>query len=200
MRCTRSAPLPRKQPGAAKVRRRARAGIGTAVGLAVLPFAVGGITGWSPVCTALGLVVGYPALVLSGELCLERRRARHSLSRITARTLTGVRSVDLNSITSVRLWTTQSYGDMRRALLVRDVHGVQLGVTSAAGRRMVRRAIKRQVADESRPLPRVSRAARAYLGSGRPGCLAAHTVLVFLAEVVGTALYPCLLFWAGDVG
>jgi hypothetical protein len=103
----------------------------------MLPFAAGGLVAEAAV--ALGLLTCPLAFLLLGELCEERPPARHSATRMTARTLTGVRSVDLNHIASVRLLTTFSYGGTYRALVVRDGHGVRLGVTSA-GRRALNKA------------------------------------------------------------
>jgi hypothetical protein len=103
---------------------------------------------------ALGLLTCPLAFLLLSELCEERPPARHSATRMTARTLTGVRSVDLNHITSVRLLTTFSYGTVYRALLVRYTQGVQLGVTSTAGRRALRRALERQPRVCMEPRPR----------------------------------------------
>lgn len=196
----RPTPLPRELPGVGTIRRRARVGASLPPALLLLPFAVGALPGARPVGTVLGLVAGPLGFLLSGELCEARPPARHSFTRMSARTLTGMRSIDLNRITSVQLLTTFSYGSTYRALLVRDVHGVRLGVTSAAGRRALRKALERQAADGTRPGPRVSRAARVCLGSGRPGHLAIHTVLVFLAQVGALCAYVVAVLEAGVVG
>jgi len=95
---------------------------------------------------------------------------------VSARTLTGVRSVDLDHLT-----------------------GVRLGVTSTAGRRVLRRAIKRQTADGTGRSPRVSRAASAHLGNESRRQLFVHTVLVFLAEAGFVAVHMSALFALGDV-
>lgn len=158
--------------------------------LFVLPFAIAGLPQARPaVVVALGLVAGPLGLLLLGELGQERPPTRHSTTRITARTLTGVRSVDLNHLSSVRLLTTFSYGSTYRTLLVRDVHGVRLGVTSAAGRRALRKALARRTDDPTRRRPQVSRAARAYLRADRPGHLALHTTLMFLTQVGAICAY-----------
>lgn len=94
---TRPAPLPRELPDVGTVRRRAHAGAGLAVGLLALPFAAGVL---AEAATALGLLTCPLAFLMFGELCAERPPVRHSATRMTARTLTGVRSVDLNHITS----------------------------------------------------------------------------------------------------
>ncbi|MFF7135553.1 MULTISPECIES: hypothetical protein [unclassified Streptomyces] len=140
------------------------------------------------------------AFLLFVELCTERGPTRCSSARMTARTLTGMRAVDLSHITSVRLQTTFSYGTVHRALLVRDAHGVRLGVTSAAGRRTLRRALERQSGVVMGSRPRVSRAARACLGIGRPGHLVVHTVLVFLAQVGLVCAYVVALLEIGRIG
>ncbi|MGW3413128.1 hypothetical protein [Streptomyces sp. NPDC000888] len=100
-----------------------------------------------------------------------------------------MRSVDLNHLTSVRLLTTFSYGRTYRTLLVRDIHGVRLGVTSASGRRALRKALGSRAGDPTRRRPQVSRAARACLGADRPGRLVLHTRLVFLAQVGAICAY-----------
>ncbi|WP_216825624.1 hypothetical protein [Streptomyces sp. P3] len=193
----RPAPLPRELPDAGTARRRARAGTGLVVALLVLPFAVGGMVRSG---AAVGLVTGPVAFLLWVELCAERAPTRCSSARMTARTLTGIRSVDLRRIASVRLRTTFSYGTVHRALLVRDAHGVRLGVTSTAGRRALRRALERQPGVVMGRRPRVSRAARVCLGTGRPGQLAVHTVLVFLAQVGLVCAYVVALVEAGGIG
>ncbi|MEV1084086.1 hypothetical protein AB0I98_38755 [Streptomyces sp. NPDC050211] len=190
-------PLPRKVPGAVAALRRARAGTGMLLVLLALPFAIGGLTGARPAAMALGLVAGPLALLLFGELCEERPPTRHSATAMAARTLTGMRSVDLNHITSVRLLTTFSYGGTYRTLVVRDAHGVRLGVTSAAGRRALNKALERQTRDQTRRRPRVSRAASCCLGTGRPGHLAPHITLVFLAQVGTICAYVVAVLEVG---
>ncbi|MEU6908968.1 hypothetical protein ACWDZW_02905 [Streptomyces coeruleorubidus] len=146
---------------------------------AALPFALGALSGGSFPVMAPALVTGVIALVFLPDLCQEDPPARHSRTRSTARTLTGRRSVDLTRVTSVRLWTTFSPGGVQqRVLLVRDVHGVRLGITSAAGRRALRTALARQQDRRAR----VSRPARACLGDGPGWWLVWHTVTMFLSE------------------
>ncbi|WP_234020350.1 HAD family hydrolase [Streptomyces pristinaespiralis] len=110
---------------------------------------------------------------------------------MTAHTLTGERSVDLDRITTVRLLTTFSYGSAYRTLLVRDAHGVRLGITTERSRRKLRRAIEKADANDARgaPGPRVSRAARAHLGLPPRRGLVVHTVLAFLLLTVSSSLY-----------
>ncbi|MFG2523503.1 hypothetical protein [Streptomyces sp. NPDC048527] len=194
---TRPAPLPRELPDVGTVRRRARAGASLAVGLLVLPFSAGVLAEGA---TTLGLLTCPLAFLLFSALCEESPPARHSATRMTARTLTGVRSVDLNHITSIRLLTTFSYGSTYRTIVVRDGHGVRLGVTSAAGRRALNKALERQTVDSTLRRPRVSRAARACLGTGRPSHLAVHTVLVFLAQVEVICAYLVALLKVGGIG
>ncbi|GAA2943332.1 MULTISPECIES: hypothetical protein [Streptomyces] len=106
-----------------------------------LPVALVAITRGSALVTPRALGAGLATLVLLPDLCQERSPACHSRTRSTARTLTGPRSVDLTWIVSVRVWTTFSPGGVQqRVLLVRDVHGVRLGLTTAAGRRALRAA------------------------------------------------------------
>ncbi|MEU2746936.1 hypothetical protein ABZ613_11670 [Streptomyces collinus] len=154
--------------------------------MAALPLALGALSGGSLPVTAPALVAGSTALVFLPDLCQERPPARHSRTRSTARTLTGRRSVDLTRLASVRLWTTFSPGGVQqRALLVRDVYGVRLGITSAAGRRALRTALARQQGRRAR----VSPAARACLGDGPGWWLVRHTVMMFLSQVVAACLY-----------
>ncbi|MFD0031028.1 hypothetical protein ACWGDS_06825 [Streptomyces sp. NPDC055059] len=80
--------------------------------------------------TVLALLCGIIGPVLLAELCEERAPFRHSSSHLTARTLTGERSLDLNGIATVRLLMTFSYGGPHRTLVVRDAHGVRLGITT----------------------------------------------------------------------
>jgi hypothetical protein len=190
-------PLPRELPDTGTTRRRARVGLGLVVAMLVLPFAVGVMVRSG---TMLGLVTGPLAFLLLVELCTAHGPTRCSSARMTARTLTGMRSVDLSRIASVRLQTTFSYGTVHRVLLVRDAHGVRLGVTSTAGRRALRRALERQSGVVRGARPRVSRAARACLGGGRPGHLAVHTVLVFLAQAGLVCAYVVTLLEVGGTG
>lgn len=82
----------------------------------------------------LGLLCAMIGFLLLTELCEERAPFRHSSSHLTARTLTGERSVDLNRIATVRLLTTFSYGGAHRTLVVCDAHGVRLGITTKRSR------------------------------------------------------------------
>jgi hypothetical protein len=162
-----------------------------------LPFALGALSGGSVLVTAPALVAGVSALVFLQDLCQERPPARHSRTRSTARTLTCRRSVDLTRIASVRLWTTFSPGGVQeRILLVRDVHGVRLGITSAAGRRALRTALAPQQGRRAR----VSRAARACLGDGPGWWLVPHTVTMFLSQVLAVCVYLIGFLEVGGAG
>ncbi|MEV5160919.1 MULTISPECIES: hypothetical protein [unclassified Streptomyces] len=136
----------------------------------------------------LSLIVGS---VLLPALCEEQAPFRHSSSHLTARTLTGERSVDLYRLTTVRLVTTFAYGGAHRLLLVRDAHGVRLGVTTGRSRKKLRRAVERAEANAARgvPVPRTSRAARVHLGLAPGKGLVGHTVLAFLLQAVSVTLY-----------
>ncbi|MEG3629944.1 hypothetical protein [Streptomyces poriticola] len=183
-------------PGAAEARRRARAGTALLLALLVLPCLLCSLAATRPVGVVLGLLAGpvCGVVLLSGGLCEELRPARHSAARMTARTLTGVRSVDPRRLVDVRLVTAFSYGGADHTVLVRDADGVRLGVTSAAGRRVLRGALQRSPAG---PAPRVSAAARAFLGSGRPGRLVLHTGLVLVLEVSAICLYVAAVLELG---
>ncbi len=139
----------------------------------------------------LGLLSAIAGFLVLPSLCEERAPFRHSSSHLTAHTLTGERSVDLNRIITVRLLTTFSYGSAYRTVLVRDAQGVRLGITTERSRRKLRRAIEKADAEDARgaPKPRVSRAARAHLGLAPRRGLVVHTVLSLLFLTVSGSLY-----------
>ncbi|WP_328687599.1 hypothetical protein OHA74_55365 [Streptomyces phaeochromogenes] len=182
---------------------RARIGSGLAVTVLLLPLGGYGLAraGVAPdgapiVLGLLSVIAGFVLLPALGE---ERAPFRHSSSHLTARTLTGERSVDLNQITSVRLLTTFSYGRAYRTLLVRDADGVRLGITTERSRRKLRRAIEKADANAARGAtgPHVSRAARAHLGLAPGRGLVAHTVLSFLLLTVAGSLYVVAVLQLG---
>ncbi|MGW5232639.1 hypothetical protein ACWEQU_10120 [Streptomyces nodosus] len=174
---------------------RARMGSGLAATVLLLPFGgyglarAGVVPEGAPI--VLGLLSGIISFVLLPALCEERAPFRHSSSHLTARTLTGERSVDLNRITTVRLLTTFSYGSVYRTLLVRDAHGVRLGITAERSRRKLRQAIEKADVNAARGVagPRVSRAARAHLGLAPGRGLVIHTTIAFLLLTVSASLY-----------
>jgi len=182
---------------------RARMGAGLAVMVLLLPFGGYGLarTGVVPegAPVVLGLLSVIAGFVLLPGLCEERAPFRHSSSRLTARTLTGERSVDLNRIATVRLLTAFSYGSVYRTLVVRDPHGVRLGSTTERSRRQLCRAIEKADANAARgvPGPRASRAARAYLGAAPGRGLVVHTVLAFLLLTVSVSLYVAVVLRLG---
>ncbi|MGV9991552.1 hypothetical protein [Streptomyces sp. NPDC003374] len=146
--------------------------------------------GWLPAETApvLAVVAVLTVPMLLSAMCEERPPPRSGRLLLTARTLTGERTVDLSAISTVRLLTYFSRsGVAERVLLVRDHNGVRLGLKSQAGLDALRRALDR---DRGRPRPRVSRSARVYLGmsTGRLP-LVLHTVLGWLAVVYGACGY-----------
>ncbi|WP_234043114.1 HAD family hydrolase [Streptomyces marianii] len=147
----------------------------------------------------LGLLSGIVGFVLLPALCEEKAPFRRSSSCLTAHTLTGERSVDLNRITTVRLLTTFSYGRPYRTLVVRDACGVRLGIATERSRRKLRRAIEKADANAARgvPGPRVSRAARVELGLDPGRGLAVHTVLCFLLLAVSVSLYVIVVLRLG---
>lgn len=173
---------------------RARIGAGLTVAVLLLPLGgyglarAGIVPEGAPV--VLGLLSGIAGYVLLPALSEERDPFRHTSSRLTAHTLTGERSVDLNQITTVWLLTTFSYGRVYRTLLVRDAYGVRLGITTERSRRKLRRAIEKAEADAARlTRPRVSRAARVHLGLAPGEGLIVHTVLAFLLTTLSASLY-----------
>ncbi|MER7235766.1 hypothetical protein ABT348_33065 [Streptomyces olivaceus] len=184
---------------------RARMGSGLAVTVLLLPFGgyglarVGAFPEGAPI--VIGLLSMIASSVLLPALCEERAPFRHSSSHLTARTLTGERSVDLDRITTVRLLTTFSYGSTYRTLLVRDAHGVRLGITTTRSRRKLCRAIERADANATRgvPKPHVSRAAGAHLGLTPGRGLVVHTILAFLLLTVSGSLYVVAVLRLGGL-
>ncbi|WP_329229528.1 hypothetical protein OHB07_14925 [Streptomyces sp. NBC_00111] len=173
---------------------RARRGSGLVVAFLLLPCGgyalarAGMLPEGTPLALGLLSLIGF---VLLPALCEELAPFRHSSSHLTARTLTGERSVDLDRLTTVRLVTTFSYGGAHRLLLVRDAHGVRLGVTTRRSVKKLRRAVEKAEVNAARgiPAPRVSRAARVHLGLAPGHGLIGHTVLGFLLQAVSVSLY-----------
>lgn len=182
---------------------RARIGWSLAVAVLLLPFGsyglarAGALPEGSPI--VLGLMAVIAGSLLLPALCEERAPFRHSSSRLIARTLTGERSVDLNEIATVWLLTTFSYGSTYRTLVVRDSHGVRLGITTERSRKKLRRAIEKADAGAARgaPGPRMSSAAREYLASASGRGLVGHTILAFLLLVVSVSLYVAVVLRLG---
>lgn len=185
----------------AVARRRARwatafAGLLIASPFVVWPFTVAELLprGVMLVCAFVGGPIG---LLLMSEISQETRLISCSMSAVTARTLTGERTVDLRRLTQVRLRVSFSYGRVYRTLMVRDAHGVNLGLTSERSRRALKRAIARIPAHSNTSgrsgspdaRPSVSAAARASLELAPHGSLTRHTIFGFLLLAVGIALY-----------
>ncbi|MFE0696631.1 hypothetical protein [Streptomyces sp. NPDC059173] len=176
---------------AALGRRRTRLGTAWVVGLLALPFvglAVSAAAGLHPgvplVVTGPAALVGF---VLISEMPTGRDRGQTTGSLLTARTVTGLRTVDLSRIERVRLLTSFSRGGVSdRVVLVRDGDGVLLGLREQTDVRRIRRALD-QGARSDVP-PRVSGAAAAHLGMSSGGT-ARHTVLSWLATVLGVCCY-----------
>ena len=124
-------------------------------------------------CVAGCLITPF-LLFFSPTLCTERGfepvRSGPDNMILTARTWTGSRSVDLAQLVSVRylhLRTDRAKRDVFDMLLVKDRHGVRLGVTSAAGFRAVLDAVlvyEDGDAPQGPGGPLVSHGARAALG------------------------------------
>ncbi|MHB0892355.1 hypothetical protein [Streptomyces sundarbansensis] len=176
---------------AALGRRRTRLGTAWVVGLLALPFvglAVSAAAGLHPgvplVVTGPAALVGF---VLISEMPTGRDRGQTTGSLLTARTVTGLRTVDLSRIERVRLLTSFSRGGVSdRVVLVRDGDGVLLGLREQTDVRRIRRALD-QGARSDVP-PRVSGAAAAHLSMSSGGT-ARHTVLSWLATVLGVCCY-----------
>ncbi|WP_067018796.1 hypothetical protein [Streptomyces dysideae] len=180
-----------RSPAAA--RRRARRWTAFAGALVASPYVAlaAAAVGLFPagVAIVLALTAGPAGLLLVTELNTELPPQRRSGNRMTARTLTGERTVDLSRIERVRLLTHFSTGGVsERVLLVRDAYGMSLGLTTPASHRALRRALERL--PRHGPRPRASSAALAHLGMvSAPGRLAVHTVVVWLATVLGLCGY-----------
>ncbi|QWQ42186.1 hypothetical protein KME66_15070 [Streptomyces sp. YPW6] len=176
---------------AALGRRRTRLGTAWVVGLLALPFAGLAVSAAAGLHPGVPLVVTGPAalvgFVLISEMPTGRDRGRATGSLLTARTVTGLRTVDLSRIERVRLLTSFSRGGVSdRVVLVRDGDGVLLGLREQTDVRRVRRAL--DPGARSDVPPRVSGAAAAHLGMSSGGT-ARHTVLSWLATVLGVCCY-----------
>lgn len=137
------------------------------------------------ICGFIGGPIGF---LLLPELSQETRLIKCSMTTVTARTLTGERTVDLRRIKSVRLHTGFGRGRVYRALVVCDEDGVRLGLTTVRSRRALKRALQRIFTSTSGG-PSVSMASRALMNLAPRGHLIAHTVASFLLHVVVLTLY-----------
>ncbi|WP_405798672.1 hypothetical protein [Streptomyces sp. NBC_01506] len=176
----------------AVARTRARVAGALVAFLILSPFLV-----WPPAAAGLiprgaimvcGFAGGIIGVFLLQELCREWRLIRCTMSAVTARTLTGERTVDLQRLTSVRLHIGFSYGGAHYTVVVRDAEGVRLGLTTDRTLGALRRAVRR-IPVGSDTAPRVSPAARAFLDGGRSGRVTTHTVIGFLLVAVAITLY-----------
>ncbi|WP_285574652.1 hypothetical protein [Streptomyces sp. RTGN2] len=141
----------------------------------------------------LAVTAGLAGFLLLQVLCEETGLVQCSMSRVTARTLTGVRMLDLTSIRDVRLLTSITRGGRTsHAVVVRDSHGVRVGLTSVRSQRALARALQRTSANEQAE-PRVTSAARAHLGLGERRHRTTHTVITLLLQVVVLSLYLALV-------
>ncbi|MBW5249380.1 hypothetical protein JGS39_10260 [Streptomyces sp. P01-B04] len=141
----------------------------------------------------LAVTAGLAGFLLLQVLCEETGLVQCSMSRVTARTLTGVRMLDLTSIRDVRLLTSITRGGRTsHAVVVRDSHGVRVGLTSVRSQRALVRALQRTGADEQ-AAPSVSAAASAHLGLGDRWHRAVHTIITLLLQVLVLALYVALV-------
>ncbi|MGW6582648.1 hypothetical protein ACWF76_25285 [Streptomyces globisporus] len=156
----------RKHPAvdAALGRRRTRLGTVWIVALLASPFAGPAVSAGAGLHPGVPLAITGPAalvgFVLISEMPTGRERGQTSGSLLTARTATGLRTVDLARVERVRLLTSFSRGGVSdRVVLVRDSNGVLLGLREQTDVRRVRRALD-QRAPNGGP-PRVSGAAAA---------------------------------------
>lgn len=179
------------------IRSRARLASSGAAFLILSPFVAWlfALAGLIPVVVSVicALIGGLAGFLLLPELCQETGLVRCSMSRVTVRTLTGERSVDLTRIRDVRLLTSFSRGGRAfHAVVVRDGDGVRIGLTSVRSQRSLARALQRTGAD-AHGGPRVSLAARAHLGLGERRHRTVHTVIAFLLQVISISLYVVLV-------
>ncbi|MFE1842681.1 hypothetical protein [Streptomyces sp. NPDC059515] len=182
---------------------RARVGSGLAVAVLLLPFGSWALARAGVVAEATTIPVGVLAMiggyVLLPALSEERSPYRHARRSLTARTLTGHRTVDLDRIATVRLVTTFSQAGVYRTVVVRDADGVRLGLTTGRSHEHLRRAVENAERNAARraPGPRVSRAAMAHLGLAPGRGLVVHTVVAFLCVTVSMSLYLSVVIWLG---
>nr|WP_239075914.1 hypothetical protein [Streptomyces sp. SID9913] len=182
---------------------RARVGSGLAVAVLLLPFGSWALARAGVVAEATTIPVGVLAMiggyVLLPALSEERSPYRHAPRSLTARTLTGHRTVDLDRIATVRLVTTFSQAGVYRTVVVRDADGVRLGLTTGRSHEHLRRAVENAERNAGRraPGPRVSRAAMAHLGLAPGRGLVVHTVVAFLCVTVSMSLYLSVVIWLG---
>ncbi|MEU6225167.1 hypothetical protein [Streptomyces sp. NPDC047042] len=154
------------ETAAAGARSHARIAASVAVLLILSPFAARLLALVSPlpavasmICALIGGTTGF---LLLSEQCRETGLVHCSMTRVTARTPTGERSVDLKRVRDVRLLTSFSYNGPSHTVVVRDGDGVRLGLTSAKSQRALVRALQ-SAGDEARGGPHVTAAARAHL-------------------------------------
>ncbi|MEU1482433.1 hypothetical protein [Streptomyces sp. NPDC005752] len=172
-------------------RRRTRQGtvlVGVLVFAPFLGLAVAALGGFHPgvplVPCGLAAFVGF---ILISDVHTGRPPTRVTGSLLTARTPTGIRTLDLSDMERVRLLTSFSRGGVSdRVILVRDRHGVCIGLREENDGRRVRRALEGRSSHGGQP--RVSRAVRAHLGMTADGT-GRHTVMSWLATVVGLCCY-----------
>ncbi|MFF2327473.1 MULTISPECIES: hypothetical protein [unclassified Streptomyces] len=176
----------------AAARSRARWASSAVVLVILSPFLVWLLAAVSPVPHGAAVICAFVAgplgFLLLPELCQETRLITCSMSRVTARTLTGERTVDLRRIRSVRLYVGFGYGRVHHTLVVRDEEGVRLGLTTVRSRHALKRALQGVTVGNAGG-PRVGVAARALLGLAPRRHLTVHTVIGFLLLVVVITSY-----------
>ncbi len=123
-------------------------------------------------------------------------RARGRL--ISARTITGTRSVDIDGLIRVGRFTMNGRGGPVDLLLLRDREGVRLAFEESHLDVQIRQALQRSLAGPDGAAIRVSRYAARRLGlepgsPGRRGILSAAGVLRMIAAPAGYALIGYLL-------
>jgi len=179
-------------------RRRAR------TAMAILVSAIGILTIGTVVLIRLGgpgfrglawaIFVGAMLPLVAPVLCMESSRgelitghgAHHCL--LTARTITGLRTVDLSKLRSIRRYVMPGrFGYSLDLLVIKDRCGVRIGLTSIESRIFVRQALRPPGGKPPLSAPKVTRWAARDLRGDRFS--------------VADALIPLLLgaLWAGGV-
>ncbi len=158
-------------PAEVALRRSRRSGAAWAVGLLAAEFGIALIVRPDPNPPVL---IG-PVSIFAGLLaaafparCKATGPIRHTAAgRITARTSTGERTIDLHQIRRVSSFRIPQWCKAPvEVLVVKDRHGVRLGLTDPHDHPFVKTALKRQARNPETPAPRITRRTRRILDTG----------------------------------
>ena len=159
-------------PAAVALRRARRSGAAWVVGLLAAEFGIAFIVRPDPHPPVLIAPVSIFAGLLAAALpvhCKATGPIRHNAAgRITAQTSTGERTIDLRRIRRVSSFRIPQWAKAPvEVLVVKDCHGVRLGLTDPDDYPFVKAALKRQARNPDIPAPRVTRRTRRILDTGR---------------------------------